>query len=517
MLCLSSLSSARLLPLPMRPLRMSSLRSLSLRALLALAALCGLSACVSSKGLAPLATIDDGHGLTAAAAVRGVVVTPAAWPAQQWWRRYDDPQLDSLVDEALAGNPTIRIAEARTRQAAAVTVSSETALMPQAGAALKNNRQHYSANSTTPKPLAGNWAWANDVGLNFSYEVDFWGKNAAALAAAVGRQKASEVEHQAARIMLEVGVAQTYLKLAQAYAQLDLADISLDQRRQIVKLTQQRVAAHLDSELDLKQAELALPLAQAQIVAARESLSLLRAQLAALLGAGPDRGERLTRPQLHATPGVAVPATLPSELLARRPDVVAQRWRVEALRSEIDAAKAQFYPSINLNAIVGMQSLGFDTLLDGSSRLLGAASALSLPVFDGGRLRANLMLRDADYDVAVEQYNQTLVEAMHDVVSQLLSLQWLQQRRSLQQQALSTARQAQQLALKRYRSGLGNYLQVLSTDIAVLEQQRTQIDLDTRAYDLDIALVRALGGGYQLPPPSLPSSPSATALPGGQP
>jgi NodT family efflux transporter outer membrane factor (OMF) lipoprotein len=225
----------------------------------------------------------------------------------------------------------------------------------------------------------------------------------------------------------------------------------------------------------------------------------VRAQLAALLGAGPDRGAAIERPQLKLARPAAVPAMLPSVLLARRPDVVAQRWRVESLGRDIDAAKAQFYPSINLNGLIGLQSLGFSHLLQGGSMIAGAGAGLSLPIFDGGRLRGNLALRNADYDVAVEAYNQTLIEALRDVVSQLVSIEWLAERGTLQAQALETAQQAYDLSLRRYRSGVGNYLQVLASQIQVLQQQRAQIDLDTRAFDLDMQLARALGGGYSTP------------------
>jgi NodT family efflux transporter outer membrane factor (OMF) lipoprotein len=189
---------------------------------------------------------------------------------------------------------------------------------------------------------------------------------------------------------------------------------------------------------------------------------------------------------------------LPSELIARRPDLVAQRWRVEAAAQDIKFAQTQFLPSFNLGALVGLQSLGFDRLLNGTSRMTGASSALSLPIFDGGRLRSNLAARNAEYDAAVEQYNLTLLEAVRDVASQLTSIAALDERAALQAEALAVAQQANDLAIQRYRAGVGNYLQVLATEVQVLAQSRASIDLDTRAFDLDIGLVRALGGGYSL-------------------
>jgi NodT family efflux transporter outer membrane factor (OMF) lipoprotein len=466
----------------------------SLAGMAAIAAL--VAGCASDGGLKSQSTVVQADALAAGATLAQASVSPAAWPAAEWWKRYGDAQLDRLVDEALKGSPTLRIAEARVRQAVAIEGLANASLSPQLAANARSTRQLYSENSNVPKPLAGSWQWANEATLNFSYELDFWGKNEASLQAAIGRKNAAQIDEHATRLILIVGITQTYLRLSQAHAQLELAQQVLKQREHVLQLTRQRVNAQIDSRVDLKQAEFALPVAREQIAAAKEAIALLQTQLAALTGAGPDRGLAITRPQLQAIKPAGLPSALPSELLARRPDVVAQRWRVEAQLQDIKAARAQFYPSFNLAGLVGLQSLGFGKFLQGGSQVSALGAGLSLPIFDGGRLRSNLALRNADYDVAVEQYNQTLVDALRDVVSQLTSIHWLQERATQQAQALATAQQAYDLAVRRYESGIGNYLQVLAAENQVLSQQRSQIDFDARAFDLDMNLVRALGGGY---------------------
>lgn len=473
------------------------MRNTSIYRAAALAATVVLAAgCASTGGLKPHARMQHANEFQARATLGHVRVTPAAWPAHDWWRRYGDPQLDRLLDEALSSSPGMRAAAARVRQAGAGAAIAGAALSPQASANAHSNRVEYSENSNVPKPLAGSWKWSNEATLNFGYELDFWGKNAAALDAAVGREKAAEVDVEAARLLLTVGVTQAYLKLSQLYAQRDLNEEVLKQREQVLALTTRRVEARIDSEADLSQAELAISVARSDIAAVDEAIALERLQLAALLGAGPDRGATIARPQLRSVRPAGVPSTLPSELLARRPDLVAQRWRVEALASEIKVAKAQFYPSFNLNGLIGLQSLGFGAFLRGGSSIASAGAGLSLPIFDGGRLRGNLALHDADYDLAVEAYNQTLIDALRDVASQLVAIESLGQRQALQAQALASAQRAYTLSLQRYRSGIGNYLQVLATQVQVLQQQRAGIELDTRAFDLDMQLARALGGGY---------------------
>jgi len=193
---------------------------------------------------------------------------------------------------------------------------------------------------------------------------------------------------------------------------------------------------------------------------------------------------------------VVLPSTLPAELLGRRPDLVAQRARVEAAQKDIASATAEFYPNVNLMAFVGLQSFGGAGFLSAASRMMGIGPAVSLPIFDAGRLRANLAGRNADYDIAVEQYNQTLADAIRDVVDQLASFRSVDEQRRQQVQAQSTAQEAYDLALLRYREGIGNYLQVLSAEAPLLTQQGLDADLRSRQLTLAISLIRALGGGF---------------------
>ena len=467
------------------------------RAALTIAALALLAGCASDGRLRPSATLGDADALAASGVTGQMAITPAAWPAPDWWRRYGDAQLDGLMAEALAHSPSLRLAAARVRQASAMSGLADANLSPQINGAARSGRQRFSEHSNVPKPLAGSWNWSNEATLNFSYELDFWGKNQASVEAALGREHAAEVDGEAARLMLTVAITQSYLRLSQLHAQRELAQSVLHQREAMLELTRQRVAAHLDSDAELKQAELGIPVAKGDIAASSEAIALVQTQLAALAGAGPDRGARIARPQLQDVHPAQLPGNLPSELIARRPDVVAQRWRVEALRSDIAVAKAQFYPSFNLGVLAGLQTLGFERFFNAASGIANAGSSMSLPIFDGGRLRSNLALRNADYDVAVEGYNLVLVDAVRDVASQLVSMQWLRQRSSLQAQATATAQQAYALAQQRYQAGLGNYLQVLSSELQLLAQQRNQLDLDMCAFELDLQLVRALGGGYQ--------------------
>jgi NodT family efflux transporter outer membrane factor (OMF) lipoprotein len=414
----------------------------------------------------------------------------------------NDAQLDALIDEALRDSPTLNIAAARTRKALAAADASATALSPRVDGSASSTRERFSENGLTPPPLGGSTRTVNQLQATLSWEIDFWGKNRATYQAALGVARAAEVDAYAARLALSTNIAQAYVQLQRAYLLHDVAEATLAERERIYALTHDRNAAGLDSRLELKQAESALPATREELVQLDERMALARNQIAALMGAGPDRGQAIARPSGTALASATLPTTVPAELIGRRPDVVAQRWRIEAAGRDIASAKAQFYPNVNLVAFIGLQSLGASNLLAAASGMMGAGPAITLPIFDAGRLRANLAGKDADYDIAVEQYNQTLADAMRDVVDQLASFRSVAAQRAQQAQALATSREAYDLALLRYREGLGNYVQVLSAEQPWLAQQSLDADLRARELELSINLVRALGGGYE-PPPAL--------------
>jgi NodT family efflux transporter outer membrane factor (OMF) lipoprotein len=455
-----------------------------------------VASCASMGDKSTQAIARDANRLAATQSLAGAPLSAAAWPALDWWKSFKDPQLDALVAEALADSPTLRVAAARTRKAMAFAESEQAALYPQVNADLEVTRERFPEHGLVPPPFSGTWSTFNQLQATLNWELDFWGKNRAAYESALDQAHAAEVEAYAARLALSVGIAQAYVELQRAYLQYDVAETTLKEREQIYALTRDRNAAGIDSRLELKQAEAALPAAREQIARLDETIALTRNALAALMGQGPDRGLAISRPAAVALPELVLPTNVPAELVGRRPDLVAQRWRVESTRKDIANAKAEFYPNVNLVAFIGLQSLGSAGFLSAASRTLGIGPAVSLPIFEGGRLRANLAGTNASYDIAVEQYNQALVDALRDVVDQLASWRSVEKQREQQKLALTTTQEAYDLALLRYREGLGNYLQVLSAESPLLVQQSLEADLKARELVVAIDLARALGGGF---------------------
>src|SRR5579863_5046422 len=268
----------------------------------------------------------------------------AAWPAEQWWRSYGDPQLDALVEEALAGSPTLEIAEARLRAAQAQAVSARAAREPQAAFNASLTRERFPQNELYPAPIGGSWVTAGNATLDFSWDLDLWGRNRQLLAAARAGEAAAEADRQAARLAIAVAVVQAYVQFDLNYSLMDVTNDNLKQQQSILDLTQQRVSAGLENTARVKQSEGTLALTRAGLAFVEANIELSRNQLADLVGAGPDRGQTLKRPQLNAPAEISLPSTLPAELLGRRPDVAAARAQVEAAGHGIKAAEANFYP-----------------------------------------------------------------------------------------------------------------------------------------------------------------------------
>ncbi|HSV53639.1 MAG TPA: efflux transporter outer membrane subunit [Burkholderiaceae bacterium] len=451
----------------------------------------GLSACANLSGIDPGASLRDAPSLGLAPSE-----TTVAPVSGQWWRDYGDEQLNRLVDQALAHNPSLKLAQTRLARAQAVLEVADAATLPQLNGTLDVTRQRYTRNGAVPAPLAGTIRESGTMQLSASWELDFFGKHRAALDAALGTVNAAQADAQAARVLLASNVARSYFQLARLNDQLTVARRTQAQREETLRLVQDRVNAGLDTNLELRQSEGSLPEARQQIEALQEQAALTQNAIAALVGQ-PGGALALVPPAQSALRKIATPATLQADLLGQRADIAAARWRVEAAAHDVRNAKTQFYPNINLVAFAGFSSIGLGRLLDSGSQQWGVGPALRLPIFDAGRLRANLRGKTADLDAAVESYNAAVIDAVREVADQVASTQFIARQQAEQRAAAAAAEAAYEIALQRYKAGLGNYLNVLSAETSVLNQRRLAVDLAARALDTQVTLIRALGGGYQ--------------------
>ncbi|MFC0169544.1 efflux transporter outer membrane subunit [Pseudoduganella danionis] len=439
------------------------------------------------------AALDAGKAIRAARA-------DAEWPTEHWWEALHDSQLNRIVDSALEQQPTLKAAQARVRQAEALAGITRAATLPRVDASASADRERYSANSTVPPPLAGNYAWKASAAVTASYDLDLWGRNRQALSAALDEVQIASAEAQLARLTLASTIVRNYVQLSLQYALHDSAEQSLAQRQCLLDISRQRHKAGLASELDVRSMETTLAAGRRELEQIEESMALLRNQLAALSGKGPGDGDTIARPVLALQSGHdgALPAQLPAELLGHRPDIVAQRWRIEAASARIGVAQAAFYPNINLSAFAGLQSLGFSHLLDGHSAMAGVTPAISLPLFEGGRLRSQLQEQGALYDGAVEQYNASIVQALAEVANALVRINSVHEQQALASQAVNVAKRQQQLAEQAYRAGLSDAQTTISAQLTVLNEQQQQAVVASKQLENYTLLMTALGGGIKL-------------------
>ena len=456
-----------------------------------------LAGCASSRGLAPEDRPLDGDSLQAQRSLSGVAVSDAAFPRQDWWTSLGDAQLDALVTEALQGTPSLDAADARVRQAIAQAGLADAARKPTLGASAQYSGLQLPE-TVAPEPLGGSYQGVGLLSLNFKYTFDLWGGEKAKWQAALGQARAAEVDAQAARLTLSSGIARAYVALAQAFAANDVAKADHERATRLLELGRQRVAAGLDNQLQIRNAESAVASAEQQMQATEHEIETTRNALAALLGKGPDRGRDIARPAVLSAASPTIPSVLPSELLGHRPDVVAARWRVEAAQHGIDASKAAFYPTINLSAMAGLAAGNVGDLFGSDALLLQGGPAISLPIFDGGRLRNQLASSDAGYDLAVASYNQALVGALREVADALHSARSLDGQIVSATQARDAAQSAWDIATSRYRAGLGTQLDVLAAQRPLLELDRQLTVLRAQRLAASVDLDRALGGGLVL-------------------
>jgi NodT family efflux transporter outer membrane factor (OMF) lipoprotein len=458
-------------------------------AVLATAAL--VAGCASPAGVAP-----HSHTLLSAAQAGAAEGAATDWPRTDWWTSFGDPQLDALVAKALAAQPSLQAVQARLVQSQAAVDAAGAARRPQVNGSVDLTDQRFSENGAVPPPLAGAIRWNNSATLSASWELDLFGRQRAALASAIGQLRAAEADAQAARVLLASNVATAYVNLGRLVEARAIAQQALGQRDQTVSLVRQRIQAGLDTNVELRQAEGFIAQTRVELEAADEAIARGRHALAELTGQGPHALDSLT-PALAAVKAAPLPASLSADLLGRRADLVAQRWRVESALKDVDVARAQFYPNVNLAAFVGLSSIGLDRFVQAGSATYGIGPALRLPIFDGGRLRANLGARHAEVDAAIEGYNAALLRALREVADEIETLRSLERAQQAQDDALKSAESAFDLAVQRYRAGLGNYLIVLTAEQNVLAQRRAASDLKARHLSAEAALARALGGGYR--------------------
>jgi NodT family efflux transporter outer membrane factor (OMF) lipoprotein len=413
-----------------------------------------------------------------------------------WWRSFKDPQLDALVDAALGNSPSLAAARARVAAANAVTEGIGRPRRPTIDGNASIARERYSGTGLFPPPLGGKTFTDAQFGVSLDWDLDLWGRHRSGRDAAGLRASAAAIDASGARLLVATATVAAYVEFDHAERLLETALASRDSRAALLRLTEERRRAGLDTDVEVETARAAVLSAEGDIAVATERVELARNAIAALVGAGPSRGADLAVPHLATSGALLLPEEIPADLLARRPDVAADRLRIDAATSETEAARAAFYPNVNLVGTLGLDTITPAELLNGSSRFFNVGPALHLPLFGHSALRGNLHGAEAAYDQAVAAYNGAVVDAIHEVADATASLRALASEEDAAVAAQRSLERAYALAELRYRSGLTNYLGVLIAQDRLLAQQRLVVDVRSRRAALGVSLIRALGGGF---------------------
>jgi multidrug efflux system outer membrane protein len=425
----------------------------------------------------------------------GIKLAHEGWPEAQWWTAYHDEQLNALIRQALKDGPSLEVAAAHIGSARSALSRSAADLGVDVSAYANANRQRYSGTGLFPAPIGGAYFTEETLRLDLRYNFDWWGRNRAQVAAAVGELNAGRAEYAEAEQSLAGAIAQSYFRLQGAWARLDNAGQLAATQTALVQDKARRIARGLANADEQRAAEAELSLIRKQQALLNADIAHEREALRALAGAGNTALADLKPVTLTATPH-ALPAHLGMDLLARRPDLQAARWKLEASLSKIDAAKAAFYPDLNLTGSIGLDTVKIENLLQAASRTVYLGPTLTLPLFDSKRLDAQLDSARTGRNERIAEYNQAIVEAVREVAQGGAQLQGIEQEIAQQAAATGSARAQLAAAQARLDHGLADNSSVLNARLALLKQLDADVYLQQVQLLAEVALTNALGGGY---------------------
>ncbi|HEU4816315.1 efflux transporter outer membrane subunit [Janthinobacterium sp.] len=418
------------------------------------------------------------------------------WPAAQWWRQFRDEQLDQLIEQALSASPNLAVANARIGSALAAFDAQHAERGPRLDLGANASRQRYSGNGLMPAPIGGNVYNEVTVGVQAHYDLDWWGRHKAQIAASLGEVNARRAEYAMAEQMLAAEIARHYFSMQNGWARMDNLHALVALQQQLVVDKEKRIANGLGVSDDHLSAQTRLSLLQQQIALLETQVVTEREALRALLG-GDSSALASLQPKVAQALPHALPGKLGMELLARRPDLQAARWRVQASMSKIEAAQASFYPDIDLGASFGLDAIKLGKLLQSGSRTLFIGPALSLPLFDSGRLQAQLAGARSERNELIADYNQNVFNVVRDVAQAGAKVQGVENQLRLQEDNLRASEAQLRNANARLKQGLADRATQLNAEMTVRGQVDLGMQLQNQRQNAEIKLTVALGGGYR--------------------
>lgn len=432
------------------------------------------------------------------AALETGAVVDGEYPPECWWEIFGDETLNSLVCRALSHSPDLKATEARVTMAFEEATVARSRLFPSIGLNAGVNWRYLGKNDffrAYAPTIPGNVP-EYLLNLDFQYEFDFWGKNSSLYRARIGDARAKAAEYDAAKLILTTSVSSVYVQHVALIEKLRLLQSERENIKQLVELSRKRKENMLDNEQQVLNSNDQLEIMEQNILLTQEQVALAEHLLKRLVGLGPDAHLHIEPSSKKSLPTIHVPRHLSSDLLARRPDLMARIWLVESAAYRVGAARTEFYPRIDLCALGGLDSVFFSKLFTTGSLSSNIYPALHLPIFTAGRIKANLRAYEAEFHASIYDYNQTLLLAVQEVADKVVSLQKADEDLKIEARLVQNRIENQQLARLRFSNSLDSLDAVLYAQNQAIEEQITQIGMEYEKRLATIQLIRALGGGY---------------------
>lgn len=486
---------------------------------------CLLILCLGSCARVPYEQLEKIPALSLSTSVDQALETKSftegQWPSETWWDFFSDPQLASLIEEGLENSPNLKKAEARVRESLNIATQIKSKLFPHLRFDGSDNYQHLSKSGferafafhapppgqtppgfqgidfsifARPVPAVLNTI---DLGFGLNWELDFFGKNQLRLAAALGELRAAEAESKQARLVLSSEIAQTYFSLQTHWAILELHRELVALRKKGDRLANQRAEAGLDTKFTSVAAQINLSTAEELVYRLEETVALDQHRLCVLMGKPPDADHPFQSAFRSLESPLPLPCDISSNLLVRRPDLMAAIWRVEQAAAQVGVAKAEFYPEVNLGGLLGLRSVLPDQFFNISNAVTSLLPRFTLPIFEAGKLRANLKEKIAHYDETLQSYQEVLLHTLQEIADLLTQISSVSKQLEAQKMTWQGALLREELEKTKFQAGLSNAISLLNLEWISLNEKSSLLTLQSNQILFAIKLMQALGGGYE--------------------
>jgi len=414
----------------------------------------------------------------------------------KWWEHFNDQQLNLLLEQSLKDSPSISTADARMQAARALMLSNQSVLLPQVALNTQANRQRLSENYIFPQGFDSITNYGYVAGT-FNWSLDLWGKQKRLIDGSKYRLVSAQAQLDTAKLNLAIAVVTAYIEYDYACKSLLITKVDVHSRLELVQIAQERYRVGTVDLVVVNQAKVEYQDSHAQELMVENQVKLWRHQLAALVGQGPSFGDQIKPPNLQVQVITNQKITkIPSDLIARRPDLQGLLSQIEASRQDLKAAHLDYLPSFDITANYGLQAFGLGNLINSGSQIFSLGPVINLPIFNGGKIDANITAKEATKNQAIADYHEQLLMALRQSADGISSVQSSTKEWQSKDQSLQAAKQINEIFIKRHHAGVMSLEQLDQAQIVLDQKKLAEVSAQKQIFNAHVSLIQALGGGY---------------------